>query len=144
MSSGTSRRVLLLRLAAIAVDRRLEVGRRLAPGIAHELEERAAHLRVGLAHDRGHLAVVVLERVLLRRLLAGADDEDQQDGDEQEPAEQHALAYEHRAPVRRGTPGGRCAPRPDAAAGLVVLFEEGQMVSSGRRSRGHQAMAGRI
>ena len=41
-------------------------GRRRAR-VAQEVEERLADLAVGVAHDRGDLAVVVLERVLLAR-----------------------------------------------------------------------------
>jgi hypothetical protein len=128
--------VLLLGLATVAVDRRLQVGGGLAARVAHELEERAPDLRVRLADDRPDLAVVVLERVLLGRLLAGAHDEDQQDGDDQEAAEQEPLPDEDRAAIRRRARTGRTAPGTDACAGLVVLVEEGQkMVSSGLRCR---------
>ena len=73
--------VLLLRLDLVAGD----LGRQVARArVAQEVEERLADLAVGVAHDRGDVAVVVLERVLLGGVAAAVDDEDQQRDDEDE------------------------------------------------------------
>ena len=96
--------VLLLRLDLVAGDLRRQVTR---ARVAQEVEERLADLAVGVAHDRGDVAVVVLERVLLGGVAAAVDDEDQQGDDDDEPAQEHELPDQHGLPVGAARRGGR-------------------------------------
>ena len=93
--------VLLLRLDLVAGD----LGRQVTRArIAQEVEERLADLAVGVAHDRGDVAVVVLERVLLGGVAAAVDDEDQQRDDEDEPRPGARAAGPARSAGRGGPP----------------------------------------
>jgi len=116
---------LRLRLHAVAGDVGLKVRGRVARGLAEQLEERRADLLVGLLDDRGDLAVVVLQRVLLARARAGAHPEEQDEQQQHDAADRGSAPHQQRVVVRWRTPDRRTAARSRAAPGLVVLVEEG-------------------
>ena len=130
--------VLLLGLHAERRDLRLEVLRRAATALGQGLEERGSDLLRGFGGDRRQLAVVVLERVLLLRVAARVDRDDQKQEHEDAADQRDRAADQERLAVgccRRATASGPRASGARAPAGLVVLVEEGQgwkFVSSAR------------
>ena len=95
MSPGTSKAFARLTSSSAAsaqlVDLHLQL-RGLRGAVGHALEERLADRLVGVVDDRGDVAVVVLQRVVLAAVEAALEAEDDQDGED--------------ARARRGRPPG--------------------------------------
>ena len=99
----------------------------------------------GLGGDRRQLAVVVLERVLLLRVAARVDRDDQQQEHEDAADHRDRAADQERLAIgcrRRATASRPRTSWARGPAGLVVLVEEGQgwkFVSSGARRHHRRA-----
>src|SRR6201999_3176528 len=68
--------------------------------VPEQPEQRLADVAVRARDDRGHVAVVGLERVLLLAGDAALDAEHDDDDQEQRDAQADGLSYAHRLPVR--------------------------------------------
>src|SRR4051795_8415677 len=109
-------------MGARGVPARGELHRALRAGLGEQAEQRAAVL-VRLLHQRGHVAQVVLERLLARAVAAALDDEDQQDQDDERSAGREAAPHEQRLAVGAG-PARRRTPRPGPASWSLFGFVE--------------------
>src|SRR5439155_14781898 len=74
-----------LRVVAVGVDARAELDGTLRARLRKQAEQRPA-LPIRLVHQRGGIAVVVLERLLSRAVATALDHEDQQHDREQRGA----------------------------------------------------------
>ena len=154
MSSGTSKPLgalgVLLGGDAQLVDLPTAGLARLAAAAVEQPEERLAHRVVGVGDDREDVAVVVLQRALVRARAAAVDDDGEEDQEQQDDADQHRL------PDARGVRVGpacaaasrRVGSRPRAcrgpsgpggpahSCGFVTLVEERHDPRSLQESRG--------